>query len=91
MFELREQCSARVRELFEALAEEFENGIVAAHATPLKDLVQRTQLAGPQAEEVSVLPAAPVEDEAQSTCKLPWRTGLIAYLRQSALAGYVTL
>ena len=38
-----------VRELLEALAEELQIGIIRTHATPLKDLVERTQLVGPQA------------------------------------------
>ena len=49
VLELRKQCPARVREVFEGLAEELQNGIVAAYATPMKDLVQRIQLVGPQA------------------------------------------
>ena len=78
VFELREQCPARVREVLEGLAEESQDWIITIHAAPMEDLVQRTQLAWPQTEEVSVLPASPVEDEAQRTRKLPRRTRLIA-------------
>ena len=48
VLELRKQGSARVREVFEGLAEELQDGIVRSLATPLKDLVERTQLVGPQ-------------------------------------------
>ena len=67
------------------LSKEFQDWIITIYATPLEDLVQRTQLAWPQTEEVSVLPASPVEDEAQSTRELPNRTRLIAYLGKGAL------
>ena len=49
VLELRKQGPARVREVFEGLAEELQDGIVRTYATPLKDLVERTQLVGPQA------------------------------------------
>ena len=49
VLELRKQGPARVREVFEGLAEELQDGIVRSLATPLKDLVERTQLVGPQA------------------------------------------
>ena len=49
VLELRKQGPARVREVFESLAEELQDGIIRSLATPLKDLVERTQLVGPQA------------------------------------------
>ena len=49
VLELGKQSPTCVRELLEALAEELQNGIIRTHATPLKDLVERTQLVGPQA------------------------------------------
>ena len=64
VFELREQGPARIRELLETLSKEFQDRIITVYATPLEDLVQRTQFAWPQTEEVSVLPTSPVEDEA---------------------------
>ena len=65
VFELREQCPARIREVLEGLAKEFQDWVITIYAAPLEDLVQCTQLAWPQAdEELSILPASPVEDEA---------------------------
>ena len=61
VLELREQCPARIREVLEGLAKESQDWVITIHAAPLEDLVQCTQLAWPQAEEVSVLPASPVE------------------------------
>ena len=49
VLELRKQSPARVREVFEGLAEELQDRIVRTHTAPLKNLVERTQLVGPQA------------------------------------------
>ena len=55
MLELREQRAAGVGEVFESLPEEAQDVVVTGDPTPREDLVQRTELAGPESQKSTAL------------------------------------
>ena len=77
MLELRKQRTARVGKVLERLAVKSQDRVIPRDTTPLEDFMERSELVGSQAQELSALP---VQDEPKCGRELPRRSRLIAHL-----------